>query len=665
MPKFSILIPIIKGKFLKNAIESVLSQTFSDWELIMYNDYSPDNIDEIVKCYQDNKIKYLKGEKNLGAKDPSKVWNKMLEMATGEYICLLGDDDLISQNYLAEINNLITQYPTVSIFRTGLKRISENGTEILNAVELPKFETWDESFYQRAINKRTQSTSEFVIKKEALLKIGGYINFPRACGSDDATYLLLMKENGIASTNKAFACWRKSTLNISDNDNAEINEYKIKFILEWERKFLDKLFSTKVPLGALYDAINNQLKQPELDRINNALNIAKSQQEVLSAELSVIHASYTWKIAWFLQKILNLLIPQNTIRNKLAVSSFRILRKIMLQILEIKKRLWEIFSQAKNRIIKPTPRIKITPNLKSKKLVYVDHSYHNKTKSNTFLLDYLQKEFELEIIQDESWQGKPFPDLSFADEKYLGIIFFQNLPSTEILKTLKNNNLIFFPMYDQSGNLGFDFWNKHRNLKIINFSQTLHKKLLKWGIESTHIKYFPPPEEFIPGEKNEVFFWQRLTDINFNTFKKLLGNTKLKIHIHKALDPGQTFLKPKKADEQKFQITYSNWFETKTEMQDLIKQKGIYIAPRNFEGIGLSFLEAMAMGKAVIAVDNPTMNEYIIHNETGYLFNLKKSKKIDLFRIEEIQKNTHVYMQAGYKKWEIDKKIIIDIIKSA
>ena len=95
----------------------------------------------------------------------------------------------------------------------------------------------------------------------------------------------------------------------------------------------------------------------------------------------------------------------------------------------------------------------------------------------------------------------------------------------------------------------------------------------------------------------------------------------------------------------------------------LIRQKGIYVAPRDLEGIGMSFLEAMAMGKAVIAVDNPTMNEYIEDGKTGYLFDLKNPKKIDLSNIEQVQKNAFDFMREGRKKWEKDKEKIIDFIK--
>jgi glycosyltransferase involved in cell wall biosynthesis len=269
----------------------------------------------------------------------------------------------------------------------------------------------------------------------------------------------------------------------------------------------------------------------------------------------------------------------------------------------------------------------------------------------------------VEVISDESWLGKPFPDLSFIDESYLGVVFFQLLPSEDILKIIKNNNIIYFPMYDQNGRLGFNFWNKYYGLKVINFSSTLHRKLVKWGLDSMHIQYFPKPQEFMPGNNNAVFFWQRLTEINIDIISKLFGSDNIRIHIHRAIDPNHRFQQPSAEQERKFQITYSDWFETREDMIDIIRHKGIYIAPREFEGIGLSFLEAMSMGKSVVAVDNPTMNEYIQPGETGYLFDLNNPKEIDFSNIEQVQKNTYDYMKNGYEYWEREKHNIIDFIE--
>ena len=400
------------------------------------------------------------------------------------------------------------------------------------------------------------------------------------------------------------------------------------------------------------------LTRTELDSTKTNLNVTRVELGSTKAELSAVYSSREWRAGLAIQRITGSLIPKESRRRRAAVGSWRTAKKILRLARKTENRLLSLRSYLEN--FKPRKKRKI--NLKSKKLVYVGHSYHAKTKSTVFLIDYLKQFYDVTVILDESWQGKPSPDLSFVDESYLGIVFFQIPPSKEALENIRNDNLIYFPMYDGVPH-DFEFWDKYRNLKVINFSRTLHKKLIEWGLNSMYLQYFPEPPKFLSGNKNEVFFWQRLTRININTITPFFKKKKLKIHIHKAIDPGQEFIQPAKKDEKEFHITYSDWFETREEMWDLIKRKGIYIAPREFEGIGMSFLEAMAMGKAVIAVDNPTMNEYIKHGKTGYLFDFSNPKEIDLSNLEQVQKNTYRFMSEGYKKWEKDKPKIIDFIK--
>lgn len=69
--------------------------------------------------------------------------------------------------------------------------------------------------------------------------------------------------------------------------------------------------------------------------------------------------------------------------------------------------------------------------------------------------------------------------------------------------------------------------------------------------------------------------------------------------------------------------------QTRCFFGNAINEKAIFIAPRDYEGIGLSFLEAMAMGKAVVGVNNPTMNEYIADGKIKYFFDLDNIKEID------------------------------------
>lgn len=415
------------------------------------------------------------------------------------------------------------------------------------------------------------------------------------------------------------------------------------------------------------ELIKSQLESTELDleSMKPQLESTKSQLNTVSSELLGVYASRSWRVVKLLHKIAKMLIPQGSLRRRVVGIFFRFTKRIARVIFKIKRKTEEVFLKSEIILVKIKPRKRRKINKESKKIVYIGHSYHDKTKSTAFLTDYLSQNFDVKVVLDESWRGEgaSYPDLSFIDDSYLGVIFFQNLPDKGVVEGINNDNLIFFPMYDATSNWDYGKWRNTRGLKIINFSSTLHNKLSGWGFESIYVQYFPKPHEFIAGKKEEAFFWQRLTFINIDTIKQLLGKTKIKVHVHKAIDPHQEFIRPSKEDEKRLGITYSDWFETREAMWDMIKKKGIYVAPREYEGIGMSFLEAMAMGKAVIAVDNPTMNEYIQHGKTGYLFELSNPKAIDLENTEEVQKNTYKYMQEGYKKWEKYKHKIIDFIE--
>ena len=92
-PKVSVLMPIYKTKeeHLREAIDSILSQTFKDFEFLILDDCPSDDREDIVKSYQDERIKYIKNEHNLGI-TPSR--NKLIDMAKGEYLAVMDHDDI-------------------------------------------------------------------------------------------------------------------------------------------------------------------------------------------------------------------------------------------------------------------------------------------------------------------------------------------------------------------------------------------------------------------------------------------------------------------------------------------------------------------------------------------------------------------------------------------
>jgi glycosyltransferase involved in cell wall biosynthesis len=95
----SVCIPTYKGDgFLGAAIDSVLAQTFTDFELIIVDDHSPDTTAALVSRYEDSRIRYLRNESNVG---PQENWNRCLAEASGKYFKLLPQDDLLASDCIA------------------------------------------------------------------------------------------------------------------------------------------------------------------------------------------------------------------------------------------------------------------------------------------------------------------------------------------------------------------------------------------------------------------------------------------------------------------------------------------------------------------------------------------------------------------------------------
>lgn len=100
LPAVSVCIPSYRGAaHLVAAINSVLAQTFTDFELIVVDDNSPDNTAELMSTFTDPRIRFLVNPVNLG---PDGNWNRCLELARGRYFKLLPQDDLLAPTCLAE-----------------------------------------------------------------------------------------------------------------------------------------------------------------------------------------------------------------------------------------------------------------------------------------------------------------------------------------------------------------------------------------------------------------------------------------------------------------------------------------------------------------------------------------------------------------------------------
>ena len=118
-PKVSILMPIYNtAPYLKEAVDSMLSQTFTDFELIALNDCSPDNAEEVLDGYSDSRIVRYRGEKNVGL---SNILNVGMEMARGNYIARMDSDDISLPNRLQVQVDYLVQHPEIDLVSVGMQ----------------------------------------------------------------------------------------------------------------------------------------------------------------------------------------------------------------------------------------------------------------------------------------------------------------------------------------------------------------------------------------------------------------------------------------------------------------------------------------------------------------------------------------------------------------
>lgn len=236
--KFSITIPAYKRTYLQECIDSILAQTYTDFELIIVNDASPEDLDSIVNSYSDSRIRYYKNEKNYGAIDVVDNWNICLSYATGDYVICMGDDDKLLPNCLEEYAKLISKYPNIGLLHGWTEIINEDSIPILLTTHRCEYESAMSLMWHRQYAYIYQFIGDFCFNKEWLQEQGGFYKLPLAWGSDDISAFIGASKNGVANTQSVVFQYRINSQTISSTGNVE---YKLKAInqeYEWKKNFL-------------------------------------------------------------------------------------------------------------------------------------------------------------------------------------------------------------------------------------------------------------------------------------------------------------------------------------------------------------------------------------------------------------------------------------------
>lgn len=209
----SIVIPLYNCElYIRRCIDSILKQTYTDFEIIIVDDGSSDNGPSIISEMNNPSIRLIR-QNNQGV---SCARNRGIEEAKYDIIAFIDADDMWTETHLEDIMHLYSKYPDCGVFGTSYT-IQSNGRTIYPSITKIDFSEEDgimRNYYEVASGKDFPfNSSSYAVKKDIIKSIGGYpIGIPS--GEDILTMARLNAVSDIAYTKKASAIYTINNNNI-------------------------------------------------------------------------------------------------------------------------------------------------------------------------------------------------------------------------------------------------------------------------------------------------------------------------------------------------------------------------------------------------------------------------------------------------------------------
>jgi glycosyltransferase involved in cell wall biosynthesis len=220
MERLAIVIPAFKQKFLDATLQSLSRQTSKRFTIYIGDDNSPESLKEICDRYAScMSIVYRKFDENLGGKNLVDHWNRCLQMVGGEeWIMLFSDDDTLDRNCIQNFYNEIdTADQTFDVYHFDINVIDENGNLNSSSHPFPDNLSAKDFMLERSAGRIKSYVVEYIFNRRILKELGGFVNFPIAWHSDEATVIYAAKQTGIKTISESRVNWRSSQYNITPN----------------------------------------------------------------------------------------------------------------------------------------------------------------------------------------------------------------------------------------------------------------------------------------------------------------------------------------------------------------------------------------------------------------------------------------------------------------
>lgn len=303
-PKVTVLMSIYNGqKYLRQAINSILGQTFKDFEFLIINDGSTDRSVEIVQSYKDSRIRLVHNDQNIGL---TKSLNRGLELAQGEYTARMDVDDVSLPKRLEKQAQYLDTNPEVCVIGCWWRAIDDNDA-FLSCVHLP-VHSYECAFMMFEKGEQPVGHPCVMYRTAEIRRLGGYN--PEYCVTQDAELWFRVNAYGHSFANipKILVLYRIHRHQISSKIEHSQKKYHDRSLSWFLSKKLNKAVSPQE--AALIRPVNfNDSYFSENNKIDKMFQLKKQalnaffKQYTLSP-LQILRCSFTlWESLFPLRKL--------------------------------------------------------------------------------------------------------------------------------------------------------------------------------------------------------------------------------------------------------------------------------------------------------------------------------------------------------------------------
>jgi hypothetical protein len=236
-PPVSVVVTAYNGeRFLRPAIESLLNQTFRDFELIVVDDCSTDSTPQILSEFTDERMRVIRNERNLGIAETT---NRGLAAARGEYIALQDHDDLSWPTRFEYQVAFLNSHPQVAMVGSSCNVMDEAGTLVPHW----PVEYEDENLRWALLWRCPFFHTSLMVRRRAIEEVGCYSSDPKYRFAEDYEFMSRVAfRHAVANIPQKLGCWRMhrtsaSQLHLSQQAAAvrSISQRNICHLLGWDR----------------------------------------------------------------------------------------------------------------------------------------------------------------------------------------------------------------------------------------------------------------------------------------------------------------------------------------------------------------------------------------------------------------------------------------------